>query len=495
MACAIRPATAGRVRCETRPASVWYRGGPLSFGGLSLWLAVSAGLASAASGAAAGDAAAGDAIRGDPAGCRASSWCVHRRFAGDTAGGEFGFRFGVPLDLDADGVVDPAAGSRFREDDRHYQNGRLSLRSGADGRSLLTVDGPWQDALYGHAVLMPGDLDGDGTPDVVTSAPNAREGDRVRGRLEARSPARKTVLWSIAGAPDENFGWDLDAVGDVDGDGRADLLVGAPAPAAGRAYVVSGATGGILRTLAPADDQPTFGWYVAAVGDVDGDGHRDLAVGAPWEDGVGAAHVFSGADGRRLRHWKGPDARSNFSEIVADAGDVDGDGRGDVAVGAARTNDTSRSAPGDVYVISGSDGRTLQHFQGRQPAELYGRMVAGIGDIDGDGVVDLAIGAPWYGDGARSRLGRLELRSGRGGELLAELVGERADGWFGWHVVAAPDPTGKGRPAMLVGSIRYPVEGQAGTGVIDWLVGPTSATLTSALQGTISREPRRSDMR
>src|SRR4029077_20235536 len=96
-----------------------------------------------------------------------------------------------------------------------------------------------------------------------------------------------------------------------------------------------------------------------------------------------------------------------------------------------------------------------------QPGELFGRMVVAAGDLDGDGVEDLAIGAPWHRRGESKRVGRVELRSGRTGAVLAELLGDGADCWFGWHIRRAPDPGGRGRPPLLISSPRDPPGGQA----------------------------------
>lgn len=404
----------------------------------------------------------------------AGGWCVARRFPSEVPGGELGFRFGAPLDVDGDGVADVAAGARFALRGVH-QDGMAAVWSGASGSRLAAWAGELRDGLFGHAVLPVPDVDGDRLADVVISAPNAVTGGAQHGVVVARSPRNGTEIWRRSGQADHNFGWHLDLADDHDGDGRRDVLVGAPGRDAGGAHIVSGAVGTILRSFAPARDEPSFGWYVATVGDQDGDGRADAVVGAHLSrrgDGamVGAAYLFSTASGELLRQWMGADDRGGFGEVVAAVGDLDGDGRGDVMIAAPRTNDRSRGHAGEVFVYSGASGRVIHHFQGKQPGELFGRMVAAAGDVDGDGTDDVAVGAPWHRGAAGERSGRVEIRSGRSGDVLAELIGDAADAWFGWHIVRAPDPERKNRPGLLIASLRQPVNGIAATGVIDWWV-------------------------
>ncbi len=421
-----------------------------------------------------------------------------RRFPGSIRGGELGFRFGEPLDVDGDGHADVAAGARFKLQHGTQQNGDATIWSGASGAVIRSWDGEWGDGLFGHWVMLVPDLSGDGLADVVIAAPHAPVGGLARGIVVARSPKTGEELWKRAETESENLGWDLMLAGDYDGDGRTDLFVGAPAEKTGRVYLLSGKDGSVLRTYAPGEEGGSFGWYVARLDDLDGDGHADLAVGGPSAantDGarVGGAWVISSATGKELYHWKGTDPRGGFGGVVASVGDLDGDGKGEIAVSAPATEDQARTLTGELRIYSGATGKELRHWSGSQPGELFGRMIVATGDLDGDGVEDIAIGAPAHRRGDADRVGRVEIRSGRSGAVLGELFGDEADCWFGWHIRRAPDPDGHGRPALLIDSLRHPVDGKAGVGVLDLYV--LRGAKGSGGHGTTTRGTRRSDIR
>lgn len=425
-----------------------------------------------------------------------TGWCLARRFPGSVPHGELGFRFGEPLDVDGDGHADVAAGARFKLWQGTQQNGSAVVWSGTTGLPLREWDGEWWDALFGHWVLPVSDLSGDGLADLVIAAPHARVTDQIaRGIVVARSPKTGAELWKHAETESENLGWDLAPTEDEDGDGHPDLFVGAPGER-GRVYLLSGKSGSVLRTYVPREPVESFGWYLARLDDADGDGRADLAVGAPAATDstgarIGEAWVISSADGRELRRWKGTDPRGGFGGVVAAVSDLDGDGKDEIAVAAPGTEDQKRTIPGEVLIHSGATGSELRRWSGKQPGELFGRMIVAAGDLDRDGVEDIAIGAPWHRRESADRVGRVELRSGRSGAVLGELFGDEADDWFGWHIRRAPDPDGDGRPALLIGSLRHPVDGKPAVGLVDLYVLRPSADD----QGTITREARRSDIK
>jgi len=427
-----------------------------------------------------------------------SGWCVARRVAGSIKNGELGFRFGEPLDVDGDGHADIAAGARFKPRQKTLQNGDAAVWSGATGALIRSWDGEWPDGLFGHWVMPVPDISGDGLADLIIAAPHASLDGSSRGIVVARSPKTGQELWRRVETESGNLGWDLALAGDHDADGHTDLFVGAPMEDGGRVYLLSGRDGSVLRTYSPPEPAGSFGWYVARLDDLDGDGRPDLAVGAPFAKNEGGAKVgrvwaFSSASGRALHHWQGTDPRGGFGEVLAAIGDLDGDGKGEIVVAAPGTEDPKRTTPGELRIYSGATGKELRHWSGSQPGELYGRMVVAAGDLDGDGVEDLAIGAPWYRRGAADMVGRVELRSGRSGKVLYEFFGDGADCWFGWHIRRAPDPDGRGRPALLIGSLRHPVDGNVGVGVLDVYV--LRRAKKAGDHGTITRGSRRRDIR
>jgi len=312
--------------------------------------------------------------------------------------GEPGDRLGYALsdagDLDGDGTHDiivgaPGAGGG---------DGRITVRSGADGSRLLDVAAPATGAFMGSAVAAGGDLDGDGQPDVVAGGERARGADDQPqgGAVWALDGAEGAVLWSAHGSGGEKLGSGTAWVGDLDGDGTPDPFVGASDAgpgAAGAARLLDGKDGAVRLNLSPDGEGADFGrFFVAGVGDHDDDGTPDLYVGdfgaSSAGPGSGRVHLFSGRTGEALEAIDGAGAGEGFGPGRG-AGDVDFDGVPDLIVGAYASS-AGAAAAGRVFVLSTATGAVVRTFTSTEAGEQLGFDAVGLGDVDGDGDLDFA---------------------------------------------------------------------------------------------------------
>jgi len=196
-----------------------------------------------------------------------------------------------------------------------------------------------------------------------------------------------------AGVPVDLFALDIRSAGDVDADGARDLLVLSAASGPDMlASVHSMVDGRVLFSWPTHGSAFPAGSQIAAAGDLDGDGFGDVLVGDPTLDTVS---VLGGPDGRLIATLAGDQPGDAFGFSVASAGDVDGDGVPDVLVGAPQS---ALQRPGYARLYSGAGGQPLHTWLGRHVGVQFGRAVDGAGDVDGDGAPDLVVGAPADGN-------------------------------------------------------------------------------------------------
>jgi hypothetical protein len=319
-------------------------------------------------------------------------------FNGDlNTGDRFGSAVGSPGDLESDGVQDLAVGAPFTDDEGTDRGavwflfmddtGRVDLEreiSGSTGGFGGDLD---DDDLFGSALAGTGDVNEDGVSDLAAGAPGDDDGGTDRGAVWT------LFLNDAGGVRDEQKL--ADDAGGFDGD---------------------------------LDDGDRFGSAVAGIGDVNGDGVADLAVGAPGDDSNGSDRgavwiVFLTPGGRVLDEQKLADGDGGFGgelddgdrfgSAVAGIGDVNGGGVTGLAVGAPYDDDGSDDA-GAVWILFLEDDGRVDAWQkvsrdeggfggDLDSGDLFGAALAGIDDLDNNGVVDLAVGAPGDDDGGEDK--------------------------------------------------------------------------------------------
>jgi hypothetical protein len=366
---------------------------------------------------------------------------------------------------------------------------------------------------YGWIARNVGDVDGDGVQDLTTSAPTNDEAGEDAGKIYVYSGRTGELLWSAVGdVPGGQLGLGIEAAGDVDGDGTPDVGAGAPVAGAGKVFIYSGRDGTVIHEIPGEEEGSWFGRRVADLGDVDGDGYGEFLVGAPRAgDQAGKAFVYSGRDAGVLMTLDGEepgdqfgasgagqttdgrtfivvgaggagpndggatyvyeglspepafvieggeDARQLGGMFVSVVGDVNRDGTPDVYA-SDWANDAKGRVTGRIFVHSGADGSRLMTLTGEASGDGFGIGPADAGDVDRDGWDDLVIGA-WQHASAAPSGGKVYLYSGRDGSLIRTWTGKVPGETLGFDATGMGDVNGDGTPDLLVTSAWSAVEG------------------------------------
>ncbi len=434
-------------------------------------------------------------------------------FLGERARDWAGYWVATAGDVDGDGLDDVLVGA-YDVDTTGESAGAAylilgkSLVSGG-ALSLSSADYILQGEEAGDwagFVAESGDVDGDGLDDLLISAYGAADKGPLTGAVYvvlARSLGSESVIdledadYKIIGESNDDYSGYALGSGDVDGDGFDDILIGASGHDAGgvnagAAYVVLASSLGSesVVELSDADhkligESPDSwaGYSLASAGDVDGDGRDDIVLGADDDDGGWQAHAAyliyaSTLDGVPTLELAAADHKFrgetgyDYASQVSSAGDVDGDGRDDLIIGAAG-QDSGGSLSGAAYVILASSLGASSAFDlsdadyiliGERPGDYAGAVVSDAGDVDGDGLGDVMVGALHY-EGQFSEQGAayvvLGSQLGTNPEVYLsdaahQLLGSGPDDYAGVSVAGAGDVDGDGLDDVILGGYRGP---------------------------------------
>lgn len=334
----------------------------------------------------------------------------------------FGGAIAAAGDVNGDGFGDVVVSAAYHQSGHLIRAGAATLLAGSSTGLLAnagwSVVGGQASRQLGRALAGAKDVNGDGLPDIAVATVHRMIRGANRGGLSLFLGSTNTISetrnWHyLPEARDGQLGESL-AMEDVNGDGFADLIAGASRHTEflekeGAAFLFLGSRTGLPD--APSwsafggATNSEFGDFITAPGDVNGDGFPDVLVGAPAYSAngqpTGRVSLFMGGPNGLSPSptWTadGITANSQFGQAISGVGDVNGDGCSDFVVGAPQRSSTD-PLPGTVSLFYGSKGNMSTNpvwsVSGEAPGARFGTAVAGVGDVNGDGLNDVLIGSP-----------------------------------------------------------------------------------------------------
>lgn len=450
---------------------------------------------------------------GSDTGLSTSSWGYY-----GYEGAHSGHSVATAGDVDRDGYADFIIGANTYSNEQTDEGRAIVYHGSADGvygSAIWNYEPNQASCNFGESVCTAGDVNGDGYSDVIVGAPNYSNGQNNEGVVmifygSASGPSDTPNMTIESNRQYTLFGASVSLAGDWNGDGYADVIVGAPGYESdidhtneGAAYIYCGSSSGLKESSEwfQRSDQKNakYGASVSIAGDVNGDGYSDVIVGAPNYDSgqtdEGKCFLYYG---KPKPPTNTPDWYTNntvaaceFAMSVAGAGDVNGDGYSDIMVGAYLF-DNGQENEGRVFIYHGRahnvpSTTANRILESNLENAYFGDALASAGDINADGYDDIVIGAVRYSNFEGRVYAYYGSSTGIGTSANWVKEPNLAGGHFGGSVAGAGDVNGDGYSDIIIGMPYYP-NGTANGRAYVYHGTPTGLTSTNRWNYTCDQE-------
>lgn len=402
------------------------------------------------------------------------------------ADASFGYSVSSAGDVNGDGFSDVIVGAPFFDQGEENEGAAFVFHGSISGLLFPggSIEGNQKDANMGYSVSCAGDMNGDGYSDVIIGAVGYDNGEAKEGAafvLKGSSNGVSFGWWQLtldADQADAAYGNSVAGAGDVNGDGYSDVIVGAllydnDQVDEGVAFVYHGSEQGVSlvpEKMIEADQSlGVMGYAVNGAGDINGDGFSDIVVSAvlytKTQTEEGMISVYYGSKNGLIydspQTFFGEQLGAGLGSSVSSAGDVNGDGFGDVVIGAYRYfNGELQEGAALVYqgTATGLDLASVRILDSNQSDSWMGSASASAGDVNGDGYSDVIVGARNYDLGAGQE-GAVFIYHGSGSGIVSLAAGSmhvsQVGAGFGLSVSSAGDINGDGYSDVIVGADHY----------------------------------------